>query len=162
MTLSILLLAGLVIGGAASLPAVIVGAAFVEFMPLYAGDVLGPVVNAAQAVGVPVDDVDPTTPGVPSVTHGVILLLVLFAMPNGAAGLFRRLGVFTRRAYSRLSSSNGASPQGEEHEEASSSSSRRFWQSGSQRFRALSPDPTGQRPTPASRPGRSRSGRHCR
>jgi branched-chain amino acid transport system permease protein len=106
VTLSILLLAGLVIGGAASLPAVIVGAAFVEFMPLYAGDVLGPVINGAQAVGVPVDDIDPTTPGVPSVTYGVILLLVLFAMPNGAAGLFRRLGVFTRRTYSRFSSSH--------------------------------------------------------
>ena len=106
MTLSILLLAGLVIGGAASLPAVLVGAAFVEFMPLYAGDMLGPVINAAQTVGVPVDDIDPTTPGVPSVTYGVILLLVLFAMPNGAAGLFRRLGVFTRRAYSRFSSSD--------------------------------------------------------
>lgn len=106
VTLSILLLAGLVIGGAASLPAVLVGAAFVEFMPLYAGDVLGPVINAAQTVGVPVNDIDPTTPGVPSVTYGVILLLVLFAMPNGAAGLFRRLGVFTRRAYSRFSSSH--------------------------------------------------------
>ena len=106
VTLSILLLAGLVIGGAASLPAVIVGAAFVEFMPLYAGDVLGPVINTAQAVGVPVDDIDPTTPGVPSVAYGVILLLVLFVMPNGAAGLLRRLGVFTKRTYSRLASSN--------------------------------------------------------
>jgi branched-chain amino acid transport system permease protein len=106
VTLSILLLAGLVIGGAASLPAVIVGAAFVEFMPLYSGDVLGPVINAAQAVGVPVNDIDPTTPGVPSVVYGVILLLVLFAMPNGAAGLLRRLGVFTKRTYSRLVSPN--------------------------------------------------------
>ena len=75
-------------------------------MPLYAGDMLAPVINAAQKLGVPVDDIDPTTPGVPSVVYGVILLLVLFAMPNGAAGLLRRLGVLTRRTYSRLSSSN--------------------------------------------------------
>jgi branched-chain amino acid transport system permease protein len=110
VTLSILLLAGLVIGGAASLPAVIVGAAFVEFMPLYSGDVLAPVIDAAQRVGVPVNDIDPTTPGVPSVVYGVVLLLVLFAMPNGAAGLFRRLGVFTKRTYSRLGSSTRVIP----------------------------------------------------
>ncbi len=82
------------------------GRAFVEFMPLYAGDILAPVINTVQRVGVPVDDIDPTTPGVPSVVYGVVLLLVLFAMPNGAAGLFRRLGVFTKRTYSRLWSSN--------------------------------------------------------
>ena len=49
-------------------------------------DVLGPVVNFAQKIGLPVDDVDKTTPGVPSVVYGVILLLVLFLLPNGAAG----------------------------------------------------------------------------
>ena len=106
VTLSILLLAGLVIGGASSLLGVLVGAAFVEFMPLYAGDVLAPVIDFVQRFGVPVDDVDPTTPGVPSVVYGVVLLLVLFAMPNGAAGLLRRLGVFTKRTYSRFGSSN--------------------------------------------------------
>jgi branched-chain amino acid transport system permease protein len=106
VTLSILLLAGLVIGGASSLLGVLVGAAFVEFMPLYAGDVLAPVINGAQAVGVPVSDVDPTTPGVPSVVYGVILLLVLLVMPNGAAGLIRRLGVYMKTTYSRFASSN--------------------------------------------------------
>ena len=53
VTLSILLLAGLVIGGAASLVGVLVGAIFVEFIPLYAGDVLGPVVNLAQRASCP-------------------------------------------------------------------------------------------------------------
>ena len=105
VTLSILLLAGLVIGGADSLLGVLVGAAFVEFMPLYAGDVLAPVINAVQRVGVPVDDVDPTTPGVPSVVYGVIVLLVLLAMPHGAAGLLRRLGVYMKTTYSRHASS---------------------------------------------------------
>jgi branched-chain amino acid transport system permease protein len=99
ITLSILLLAGLVIGGAGSFLGVLVGAAFVEFMPLYAGDVLGKVIGVAQWLRLPVGDVDPTTPGVPSVVYGVVLLLVLLAMPQGAAGLARRLSSLTNRAY---------------------------------------------------------------
>jgi len=91
ITLSILLLAGLVIGGAGSFLGVLAGAAFVQFVPLYAGDVMGRVTDAAQAVRLPVGDVDPTTPGVPSVVYGLILLVVLFAAPNGVAGLVRRL-----------------------------------------------------------------------
>ena len=51
ITLSILLLAGLVVGGAGSLLGVLVGAIFVEFIPLYSGDVARPVVNVLQAVG---------------------------------------------------------------------------------------------------------------
>ena len=99
ITLSILLLAGLVIGGAGSFLGVLVGAAFVEFMPLYAGDVLGKVIAVAQWLRLPVGDVDPTTPGVPSVVYGVVLLLVLLAMPDGAAGLVRRLRALTTRPY---------------------------------------------------------------
>jgi branched-chain amino acid transport system permease protein len=102
ITLSILLLAGLVIGGASSLPGVLAGAAFVEFIPLYAGDVLGGLINAGQSLRLPVGDIDPTTPGVPSVVYGAILLLVLIAMPQGAAGLVRRVGALTGRVYSRL------------------------------------------------------------
>ena len=102
VTLSILLLAGLVVGGATSLIGVIIGAIFVEFIPLYAGDVLGPVVNFLQRLQVPIDDVDPTTPGVPSVVYGVILLLVLLIAPTGLAGLPGRIGVLTKRVYSRL------------------------------------------------------------
>lgn len=105
ITLSILLLAGLVIGGASSLPGVLAGAAFVEFVPLYAGDVLGKLINLGQSLRLPVGDVDPTTPGVPSVVYGAILLLVLIAMPQGAAGLLRRLGGTTRGFYSRLTGS---------------------------------------------------------
>ncbi len=47
ITLSILLLVGLVVGGATSLLGVLVGAIFVEFIPLYSGDVARPVVNLA-------------------------------------------------------------------------------------------------------------------
>jgi branched-chain amino acid transport system permease protein len=114
ITLSILLLAGLVIGGAGSLLGVLVGAAFVEFIPLYSGDVLSPVINAAQKLQLPVSDVDPTTPGVPSVVYGVILLIVLIAMPRGAAGLSQRVGGLTKQVYSRVSSSAvGSPPKGE-------------------------------------------------
>ena len=102
VTLSILLLAGLVVGGATSLIGVIIGAIFVEFIPLYAGDVLGPVIDLAQRLQVPVDDVDPTTPGVPSVVYGVILLLILLIAPTGLAGLPGRVGALTKRVYSRL------------------------------------------------------------
>jgi hypothetical protein len=64
--------------------------------------VLGKLTNAAQGLRLPVGDVDPTTPGVPSVVYGAVLLLVLFAMPQGAAGLVRRLGGLTKQLYSRL------------------------------------------------------------
>lgn len=97
ITLSILLLAGLVVGGARSFLGAIVGAIFVEFISVYSGDVLGPVINTAQRIGLPIGDVDKTTPGVPSVVYGVILLLVLFLMPRGAAGLFSRIAGLTRR-----------------------------------------------------------------
>lgn len=110
VTLSILLLAGLVIGGAASLVGVIVGAIFVEFIPLYAGDVLAPVIDFAQRLRVPVGDVDPTTPGVPSVVYGVILVLVLLIAPQGAAGLGARVGTLTRGVYSRLNFSGVRKP----------------------------------------------------
>jgi branched-chain amino acid transport system permease protein len=103
ITLSILLLAGLVIGGATSLGGVLVGAIFVEFIPLYAGDVLGPVIDFLQRFRIPVDDIDPTTPGVPSVVYGVILILVLLIAPYGLASLPRRIGAFTKGVYSRSS-----------------------------------------------------------
>lgn len=97
ITLSILLLAGLVIGGARSFLGAIIGAIFVEFIQVYSADVLGPVINTGQKIGLPIGDVEKTTPGVPSVVYGVILLLVLFLMPRGAAGLFSRIAGLTRR-----------------------------------------------------------------
>jgi branched-chain amino acid transport system permease protein len=97
VTTSILLLAGLVVGGARSFLGAIVGAIFIELISVYSADVLGPVIDAAQKVGLPIGHVDKTTPGVPSVVYGVILLLVLFLMPRGAAGLFSRIAGLTRR-----------------------------------------------------------------
>ena len=99
--LSILLLVGLVIGGAGSLLGVLGGAAFVEFVPLEAGNVPAKVIDFVQKLGIPVSDLDPTTPGVPSVVYGLILLLVVALAPQGAAGLVRRLGATTKALYSR-------------------------------------------------------------
>jgi hypothetical protein len=58
-------------------------------------------VEFAQKLGIPVSDFDPTTPGVPSVVYGLILLLVIFVAPQGAAGLVRRFVALTKRFYSR-------------------------------------------------------------
>jgi branched-chain amino acid transport system permease protein len=102
VNLSILLLAGLVIGGAASLTGAFVGGAFIVFTQLRAGDVMGGVTDFLQRLRIPIGDVDPTTPGVPAVVYGVILLLVLIVAPNGAAGLVRSLYPLTKQVYSRL------------------------------------------------------------
>jgi branched-chain amino acid transport system permease protein len=99
--LSILLLVGLVIGGVGSLLGVLGGAAFVEFVPLEAGNLPAKGIDFVQRLGVPVSDLDPTTAGVPSVVYGVLLLLVIAVAPNGVAGLVRRLGAATKEVYSR-------------------------------------------------------------
>jgi hypothetical protein len=59
------------------------------------------VIGFLQTVGIPVSDLDPTTPGVPSVVYGLILLLVIAAAPQGVAGLLSRVGMTTKRLYSR-------------------------------------------------------------
>jgi branched-chain amino acid transport system permease protein len=99
--LSILLLVGLVIGGVGSLLGVLGGAAFVEFVPLEAGNLPAKVIDFAQKLGLPVADLDPTTAGVPSVVYGIVLILVIAVAPQGAAGLVRRLGAATKAIYSR-------------------------------------------------------------
>jgi branched-chain amino acid transport system permease protein len=99
--LSILLLVGLVIGGVGSLLGVLGGAAFVEFVPLEAGNLPAKGIDFAQRLGLPVSDLDPTTAGVPSVVYGLILLLVIAVAPQGVAGLVRRLGAATKGFYSR-------------------------------------------------------------
>lgn len=77
VTLSILLLASVVIGGLSSLSGVIVGALVLEFLPIY-----------AQAP--PVVDLSFAKQAAP-VVFGVVLMLIVLLMPGGAASLFRRL-----------------------------------------------------------------------
>jgi branched-chain amino acid transport system permease protein len=77
LSLSILLLASVVIGGLSSLAGVIVGALVLEFLPIY-----------AQAP--PILHVDFAKEAAP-VVFGVILMLIVFLVPGGAAGLMRQL-----------------------------------------------------------------------
>jgi branched-chain amino acid transport system permease protein len=85
IALSLLLLTGIVVGGLGSLGGVVFGALFVEYVQLYAPNIL----DGIQKV-VPLH-VDTKAAGASQVVYGVILLLVLFLLPSGAAGLFRLL-----------------------------------------------------------------------
>jgi branched-chain amino acid transport system permease protein len=78
VTLSIFLLVGVVISGLGSLTGLIVGAVFIQFMPLW-----------SQSIS--------KSPGAPAVIYGVILILVVLALPGGAAGLFTRIAQLARR-----------------------------------------------------------------
>ena len=78
VTLSIFLLVGVVVGGLGSLTGLIVGAVFIQFMPLWAQNIS-------------------KSPGAPAVVYGVILILVVLALPTGAAGLFARVTQLARR-----------------------------------------------------------------
>src|SRR5215469_14987883 len=80
--LSVSLLVGLVIGGVGSIPGSLVGGLFVLFVP-----------NIADSV----------SSGLAGAVYGVILLLVIYVMPSGAAGLAHllaaRLGIQPNRTY---------------------------------------------------------------
>jgi branched-chain amino acid transport system permease protein len=86
--LSILLLVGVVVGGAGSIGGMIFGALFVEY--IRPGAPGGPwLVQWFDRV--PGLSVSAHAAGSPLVIYGVILLLILFVAPTGAAGLLRRL-----------------------------------------------------------------------
>ena len=70
LLLSLTILIGAVVAGLGSLWGVLVGAAFVEFLPIYAQQV------SKQA---------------PSVVYGVALVAIMLVLPTGFAGLLRRL-----------------------------------------------------------------------
>ncbi len=85
--LSIYLLIGMIIGGMGSLPGCLFGGLFVLYVP-----------NIAQAV----------SRGLAGVIYGVIMLLVIFVMPTGAAGFMRAL--FARLSRLRNSRPSQAEP----------------------------------------------------
>ncbi len=66
--LAIALFVGLVVGGVGSIPGTLVGGFFILFVP-----------NVAEQV----------SKGLAGAVYGVILILLIYAMPSGAAGLFR-------------------------------------------------------------------------
>jgi branched-chain amino acid transport system permease protein len=86
VALSIFLLVGIVIGGLGGLSGLVFGAIFIAFLPLWAqGQDLGSLL--------PDRIVEETQkPGGPSIVYGVVLILLMFILPNGVGGLFRRIG----------------------------------------------------------------------
>ena len=85
VSLSILLLTGVVVAGLGSLGGLIFGALLIQYLPSYAPDLVdGPL----GRVGI---EIDRAAPGLPAVVYGMILLLVLLVVPSGVAGLPGRL-----------------------------------------------------------------------
>lgn len=82
--LSLLLLIGVVVGGLGSLVGVVAGALFIEYVRLYAPDILSWI---EKPLGSPLD---PQRAGAGAAAYGLILLLVLYAFPSGVAGLLSR------------------------------------------------------------------------
>jgi branched-chain amino acid transport system permease protein len=82
--LSILLLVGIVLGGAGSLSGMVFGALFVEFIRI----TWGPAILDAFSH---LHHVNTRAPGSSLVVYGVVLLVMLYVAPAGVAGLVRRL-----------------------------------------------------------------------
>jgi branched-chain amino acid transport system permease protein len=81
--LSILILVGTVVGGLGSLPGMVLGAFFVQYLPD-----LSTRVSDAQ--------------GVPDFVYGAAIIVVMILLPSGAGGLLRRLArPLTTRLYTR-------------------------------------------------------------
>lgn len=91
VALSIYLLIGIVVGGLGGLAGLVFGAIFVYFLPLWAqGEDLGSIL--------PDRIIEETTkPGGPAIVYGVVLILLMFLIPQGVSGLFRRVGAFLAR-----------------------------------------------------------------
>lgn len=81
--LSILLLTGVVVGGLGSLTGVVFGALFVEYVRIYAPNILDGIQKVIPST------LDSKAAGAPAVVYGVVLMLVLFVLPAGVAGLLR-------------------------------------------------------------------------
>jgi branched-chain amino acid transport system permease protein len=82
IALSIFLLVGVVVGGLGSLLGLVAGAVFIQFLPTWSQELS-------------------KSPGAPAVVYGVILILVMFLLPTGVAGLLRRAGSYVPRRYHR-------------------------------------------------------------
>jgi branched-chain amino acid transport system permease protein len=78
VALSILLLASAVIGGLGSLAGVLFAALVLEFLPVYSQN--PPLISADFSTQAP------------SVVFGALLIVIVFLLPGGFAGLLRRLG----------------------------------------------------------------------
>jgi len=104
ISLSILLLTGVVVGGLGAMSGMIFGALFIEYVPLYSPNIL----DGLQKV-VPLG-LDPKAAGAPAVVYGVILLLVLYLLPDGVAGLLRRGAARGRQLLARRREAGATAP----------------------------------------------------
>jgi branched-chain amino acid transport system permease protein len=94
--LSIYLVVGLAVGGLGSLSGLIFGAGLIYFLQFHADTVAGWINR------LPVLELDPKQPGIPSVIFGAVLIVVMLLLPTGAGGLLRKLlGPLTTRLYTR-------------------------------------------------------------
>ncbi len=72
VALSIFLLVGVVVGGLGSLTGLLAGAIFIQFLPLWAQEVS-------------------RSPGAPAIVYGAVLIVTMFLLPRGVAGLVERV-----------------------------------------------------------------------
>jgi branched-chain amino acid transport system permease protein len=90
--LSIVLLVGVVVGGLGGLSGLVFGAIFIEFMPLWTqGEDLG-----SHLPNVILRETHKA--GGASIVYGAVLILLMFVLPNGVGGLFRRAGRLLTRS----------------------------------------------------------------
>ena len=99
IALSIFLLVGVVVGGLGSLWPLVFGAIFIHFMQIeWAQKAELVIPDFIPFLG----DIDTDAPGAPAVAFGVVLILIMLALPSGAAGLLRTLKSLTTRGYHRV------------------------------------------------------------
>lgn len=106
IALSIFLLIGVVVGGLGGLSGLVFGAIFIYFLPLWAqGEDLGSLLPDFVTEGGEIGDYlfkGTSAPGGPAIVYGVVLILLMFVIPDGIGGLFRRAGqLLSRWRYSR-------------------------------------------------------------
>ena len=90
VALSIFLLIGIVVGGLGGLSGLVFGAIFVYFIPFWAqGRTSAPSCRTGSSRR--------QKPGGPAIVYGVVLILLMFLIPNGVGGLFRKAGQLLAR-----------------------------------------------------------------
>jgi branched-chain amino acid transport system permease protein len=94
--LAVALFVGLVVGGVASIPGVLIGGFFVLFAPNIAEDLLGTVIPPVCRAFVRLFNAPFVCDGgnyksLAGLVYGVILMLIIYVMPTGAAGFGRLL-----------------------------------------------------------------------
>lgn len=101
VALSIFLLIGIVVGGLGALSGLVVGAIFITFLPLWAqGEDLGSVLPDFITQGGTIGGwlfKGTSAPGGAAIVYGIVLILLMFLIPNGVSGLFRRIGALVAR-----------------------------------------------------------------